>query len=467
MTVETDRLEKRVEDWVRNHACPGVSVALVRGAETVFETGAGKRRLDPGQPATPGTLYRVGSVAKPVTATAVFSLVEDGDLELDDAVPEYVPAFDPPGDPVTVGELLSHTSGMPNDGFAARVAAENLGADADVEADLDTWEGFEAFLAAHTDDRVTDRRDHQYYNTGYVVLGRLIESVTDTEYREAVRERVFDPLGMDRATFDAGVVNRHLEDDGGADVACPYEPDEAGEEFTPVTASETPLLVPAGGLVASVRDLAAFVGGFASGEFPVGAPLRDRMVTPVVTARTFLDGRSREYAYGWDVRSLSDDTLVGHPGNVDGGSGYVGVLLEDGLGVAVACNAIGLGPDSPAELATEVLALATDRDPAAVSPSIERQVDPITGRYEGVDGLREATVTWEDGTLAVDLETPFETRSMTFAPSDATPERRAFRRVGPAGELSTAEFLTDRDPVELLCLSLRLRRVGSGAEGET
>jgi CubicO group peptidase (beta-lactamase class C family) len=468
MTVDETELEDRIETWLADHAHPGVSVAVVDGAETVFATGAGKRRLDPEQPATPETLYRVGSVTKSLTATTVFTVVEDGTLELDDPVAEYVPTFDPPGDPVTVGELLSHTSGMPNDGFAARLAAENLGSDTEVDADLHSWEGFEAFLAAHADDRLPDRRHHQYYNSGYVVLGRLVETVTDAPYRGAVRKRVLEPLGMERATFDVDVVNRHGEsDDDGFDIACPYEPDgEDGAGFVPVSASASSLLAPGGGLVASVRDLAAFASGLASGNFPVGASLRDRMVTPVATAAEYLDGRTRGYAYGFDARPFDGDTLVGHPGNVDGGSAYVGVLRDRGVGVAVACNAIGLGPDSPSKLATEVLALATGRDPATVSPSIERQLEPITGRYESVDGLREATVTWDSGTLELELQTPFETRTMEFVPGEARPDRRTFREVGPDGELVKAEFLTDREPVECLAMGLRLRRVDPDAGTE-
>src|SRR6056297_2565930 len=141
-TTDIERLEETAQELLTKQNCPGVSVAVVDGTETVFAGGFGKRQLDPEAPATQDTLYGIGSSTKPITATAVMTLVDDGELTLDDAVSSYVPYFeDAPGAPVTVRELLSHTSGMPSDDVATFTLMDAI-LDDECSDSLDGWEAF-------------------------------------------------------------------------------------------------------------------------------------------------------------------------------------------------------------------------------------------------------------------------------------------------------------------------------------
>src|SRR6056297_66176 len=109
-------VESFVVDWMTEHDVPGASVAIVDGDETVYAKGFGARNLAAGAPATSETLYTLGSCSKTVTALAIMQLVERGRIELDDAISDYLPVLDDvPGEPVTVEQLLSHTSGLPDD----------------------------------------------------------------------------------------------------------------------------------------------------------------------------------------------------------------------------------------------------------------------------------------------------------------------------------------------------------------
>lgn len=463
-------VEAHVETWVAEHDCPGASVAVVDGSETVCEVGVGQRRLDPPAPATPDTLYGVGSATKPVTATAVLRLVDRGDLALDDPVPDHVPFLeDAPGDPITVHELLSHTSGMPADDSATLVLLDAV-FDADPDPSIDGWDAFEAHVAGSTHRRRLDRERFLYYNSGYVVLGRVVEAVTGTPFAEFVEDEVLGPLGMDGATFDVGVIA-----DGSRDAMRPYRRDE-DDALEPATLPDNPVFRPPGGLLASVSDLAAFLAAQTAAGPLLDAALRERMYEPVATSDRFVDGTEHGYGYGWETRPFGADTLVGHSGTTAVSAGYVGFLRDRGLGVAVGCNAPPT--ESPEVLAVELLAGLAGCDPASVLPGrgIERAASQLTGRYESYCGVQSVSVGWTGSRLEVDHETPLGRQTVQFAPEslDLTGRDRAvddgcdrsaakFVAVGDDGEVTTAEFFPGDDGVELLLDRVLLRRVDRGA----
>ena len=152
--VSRERLETSARRLFEQQECPGASVAVVDGAETVLTAGFGDRQINPQTPATAETLYGIGSSTKPITATAVMTLVDDGSISLTDAVSEYVPYFeDAPGDPILVKELLSHTSGMPSDDIAANLLmGEVVGADLD--RSVDDWDAFQEYVEESADRRL-------------------------------------------------------------------------------------------------------------------------------------------------------------------------------------------------------------------------------------------------------------------------------------------------------------------------
>lgn len=455
-TVPTEQLERHVEEWLDEHDAPGVGVAVVDGDETLFADGFGNRRLDPDAPATADTRWGIGSATKPVTATAVMQLVERGGLALDDAVPDYVPYFeDAPGKPVTVGDLLSHTSGIPSTGVAGLVLLDQS-LDVDVEQSIDGWEAFRKYVDGASDRRLTDEQRVIYYNAGYSVLSRIVEAVTGEPFADYVERAVFEPLGMDRSTFDVDVL-----DDDSRNVMTPYYNDEDG--IQPASLPESPAFEAPGGLVAPVTDLGKFVSAQISGGAHLDDSLRERMYEPVGTFREFVGGVEQEYGYGWMTRPFGSEVLVGHDGGTGVSGGYVGFLRESGLGVAVGCN----GSAPTAELAMELLAAITDRDPATVLPerAIEQKVDGLSGDYESYSGLHSVSVEWTGDRLEIDHESPMGAETHRLAPTSLDPADREFATVEGGGDRTTAEFFVD-DDVELLIDRLLLRRIGGGGTAE-
>ncbi len=457
-------LADRVRAWIDEHGSPGASVAIVDGDETVFAEGFGVRRRDPEAPATADTRYGIGSSTKPVTASAVLALVDRGDLALEDAVSDYVPYFeDAPGDPITVHELLSHTSGMPADDVATLIIAEEaLGVDTDewdAPPSIDGWESFEAHVDATAHRRRLDRERFVYYNSGYVALARVVEAVTGTRFPEFVETAVLDPLGMDDATFEVGVL-----DDEASDAMTPYVRGEDG--LRPAAFPDNPVIEPPGGLLASVRDLATFLSAQVTGGPHLDDALRERMYDPVVTTERFVDGTEHGYGYGWFSRPFGEDALVGHSGGAAVSAGYIGFLRERGLGVAVGCNASPT--ESPEVLAVELLATLTDRDPVSVLPrrALDRKLEPLTGEYESTRGVRSATVTRSDSCLEIEQAHPMGRETATYRPTSLDPTDREFATVGSHGQRETATFYVSEDGVELLVDWGLFQRVGDVAEEE-
>jgi len=458
-TPSAETIEEHARAILAGTTAPGISVAVVDGAEVVYADGFGHRRLDPDRPATAETLYGIGSSTKPITATAVMGLVDDGAISLDDPVSEYVPYFgDAPGDPVEVGELLSHTSGMPADDVATITILDAVLGD-EFEHSIRGWEDFREYVEGSVDRRRLDGERCLYYNTGYVVLSRLVEVVTDTPFGEYVTETVLAPVGMDRSTFDVGVL-----DDESRDVMTPYM--ERDDELHGVDLPDDPLFEGPGGLQAPVTDMGEFVAAWTERDLPIEGDLAGAMIEPKGTFRTFLDGSSVGYGYGWMTRPFDDDVVVGHGGGTGVSGGYVGFLRDRGLGIALGCNA---QPDqSPERLALELLSAITDTDPATVLPkrAIERKERRVTGEYAGYGGIQTATVARGDEGLEVAVSSPFGTESTRLLATSLDPDDYTFRVANGSGKRSTAEFFVDPDGVELLLNRNLYERVGDLDDGD-
>jgi CubicO group peptidase (beta-lactamase class C family) len=463
----TGELERTASELFEKQECPGASVAIVDGTETVFAAGYGDRQLEPQAPATPDTLYGIGSSTKPITATAVMTLVDDGVISLDDPVSSYVPYFqDAPGDPILVGELLSHTSGMPSDDVATHILLGEM-ADIDLDQSLDTWDAFREYVEKSVDRRLLDEDRCLYYNTGYVVLSRIIETTTGTSFSEYVETNVLEPLGMDESTFDVSV----LEDDS-RDAMTPYYEDD--DEMQAVGLPDNPLFEAPGGLQAPVTDIAKFLGAWNERALPIDRDLAERMFEPVGTFRTLIDGSEIGYGYGWMRRPFGDDVLVGHGGGTGVSAGYLGFLEKRGLGIAIGCNA--QPGTSPETLAMELLACATETDPAAVVPeqAIEQRQERVTGRYAAYGGMQDARVYRNDDYLEVEYSSPMGAETMQLVPTSLDPTEYTFRKVTSGATQTDVEFFVEEDGIRLLIARNLYERVGdlddedqhSGSEDE-
>lgn len=456
LPVETKQeLESFVDEWLIRDELPGASVAIVDGDETVYAGGFGARNYADNSPATADTLYGIGSCTKSFTAVAIMQLVEEGELALDDPIQEYVPEYaDADGEPITIHDLLTHTSGMPSDGSAVALISRLMDHEP-VEVPMSGDGDFRRNIADAVDERMTDRERFFYYNSGYTALGLAIEEIDGREYSTYVTDEILEPLGMSRSTFSKESV---AED---ADALTPYMKDNGSSSEASFPFDE--IIHAPGGLLSSVQELTSYLQmNMNDGEVDDVRVLESDSIATMqdqyAVRRTALDGTEEGYGYGWMVSEFLDDRLVGHGGSIGVSNAYVGFLKDAKLGVAVATNCAA--ETHPMHVGPALLAIISGTDPAEVVPTygLRRKQETVTGQYESFRGIQSATVEAKQGGLELTMETDLRSESYTLFPESLSPDEYEFYTVAATGDRTPVEFRVRDDDVDLLFQRWRLRK---------
>jgi CubicO group peptidase (beta-lactamase class C family) len=446
--VDTTELEPFLTDWITEHDVPGASLAVVGDDGRLYANGFGARDLDANAPATPGTLYGVGSITKSVTALAIARLVDAGDLAFDDPVLDHVPHYEAAPE-VTIHDLLTHSSGYPSDGSAVALIARHLDVDHD-PVPLSDDDDLRRYLAGAADERAPGR--FFYNNAGYSVLARVVESVTGDSFADSAAAEVLDPLGLGRSTFDHDA----LADD---DAMTPYRMDDG----TPV-ADAFPfdeLKHAPGGLVAPATELGRYLrlylgAGELDGERLVDRETVGRMTDRQATRQTSLDGREQGYGYGWMVEPFLGDRLVSHGGSVAVSTAWIGYLEDAGVGVAIACNTAPAV--HPTAVGMSVLALLAGEVPVETVPALglHTKLERVTGSYESYRGIATAEVSRNGGGIELELSTELSGQEFVATPDSAAPGDLAFSAATASGVRVPIEFERTDDGLDLFVQRWRL-----------
>ncbi|HEX6749397.1 MAG TPA: serine hydrolase domain-containing protein [Longimicrobium sp.] len=302
------QIDALVARYLRQTYVPGVSIAVIRGGrDTLAYRGYGRANLEHDVPATELTVYPIVSITKGFTAAAVMQLVDEKRLALDDPVGRYLPALPAEWRRVRIRQLLNHTSGLPAYPVLRR---DEITADSVLA------------LAANEPFEFVPGTGWSYSNTGYLVLGLLIEKVSGEPYARYLESRIFQPLGL-RATryCDPEPVIPHR--------AAGYVQRDTGVVNAPYTSMSA--VFSAGALCSTVGDLAAWNRALAQGRV-VGPASWARMTTPEAAAQ------DHGYGYGLSVMSFEGHRLFGHGGELAGFKTANAYLPDDSLSVTVLAN---------------------------------------------------------------------------------------------------------------------------------
>ncbi|MFC4356804.1 serine hydrolase [Halobium salinum] len=465
----TAAVDALCRDVVGSERVPGLSVTVADADGTVYASGYGSRDLAGNRPATADTLYGVGSVTKSMTALAVAQLAEAGMLAVDDPAADHLDAdldgaLDHDGEPVRLRHLLSHTSGLPSLGTSETLIGRRLRRSVDT-LPMGDREDFYAHLRGAVDERTGPPGERfAYSNAGYVLLGHVVEEATGRPFAEYVEEHLFDPLGMERATFDDFAFST---DD---DHATPYLLEEG--EPTAASLPVRELSHPAGGALASTADLARYLrlylgDGDLGGQrhvdsATVGDLLEPRVETPY-----------GPYGFGWWRESVAGHTLNGHAGDVAVSSAYAGFCPEEGVAVAVGANTAPPFPLS--RVGHGVFAAVLGENPYEAVPYFRRRAlfGDVTGEYAVYRGVKRAVVRRDGGTVRVDFDGPLGGESTPLVPADDAGRtwvedgEADFEAVDDGGERRPARFVDGEDGPELLFDRWRLHRVSGHVPRES
>lgn len=295
---------------------PGLTVAVVRGRDTLVMKGYGQADVELGVAATPETVYRIGSVTKQFTAAAVMRLVEQGKLSLDDPITEYLPDFPTQGHTVTVRHLLDHTSGIKSYTSLGKKWMKVLPLELTHEELLDLFED-EPFDFAPGE-------KWAYNNSGYYLLGMIIEKVTGKSYGEHLEEMLFQPLGLASTMYcsESRIIPNRAEgytlEDGELRNDAPIGMNQPGA---------------AGALCSTAPDLLRWQAALESGKVVSAASYR-AMTTPA----TLANGEPTTYGFGLRIGEVEGHREVAHGGGIPGFSTWLGRYPDDSLSVLVLIN---------------------------------------------------------------------------------------------------------------------------------
>jgi len=322
MTFDHARWQARFDELARAHRVPGATLAVLADGE-IHELATGVLHRGTGVETTVDSVFQIGSISKVYTATLVLQLVEAGELDLDATVlsvlPEFAVADAEATKSVTVRQLLNHTSGIDGDFFH------------------DTGRGDDC-VARYVQACARLRQNHppgatmSYCNSGFKILGRVVEVVTGQVWDTALRERIVQPLGLTHTVTLPEEVLRFR--------AAMGHLGEPGEAPAPAPVWGLPRSIgPAGGICASAADVVRFArshldGGVApDGPRVLSATTVEAMTSPEVEVPNRWRGPSH-WGLGWELFNWPGGPVFGHSGATIGQ--YAHLLVVPGAGVVVA-----------------------------------------------------------------------------------------------------------------------------------
>ena len=346
-------MDQIVRSHVADHHFMG-TVLVARGNQALFSKGYGSADLEWDIPNTPNTKFRLGSVTKQFTAASILLLEERGKLHVGDPVKKYLPDASAAWDKITIFHVLTHTAGLPNfTGFPDYMK-------------LAPFPTTAAELVARFRDKPLDFEPGEkwnYSNSGYVLLGYLIEKITGDSYEKFVRENLFALLGMKDSGYDSNTAIIAHRASGYA-----YGPN--GFE----NAGFVHMSIPhgAGALYSTTEDLWKWEQGLFGGKVLQATSL-DKMTTPF----------KNNYAFGLEVNTTGGRKVIEHGGGIQGFNTALAYYPDDKLTVVVLRNVAGVTP-GPEELAHQLAAAAHGEDVKLQNERKEMTLDSkAMSRYVG------------------------------------------------------------------------------------
>ncbi|MCR9197260.1 MAG: serine hydrolase [Planctomycetaceae bacterium] len=384
-----EKLRRAVRWEVEQKRLPAFSIALVDKDHTVWADGFGFQDADQTQPATADTVYRVGSVSKLFTDIALLQLVDEGRLDLDAPIQQYLPDFQPKnpfGVAQTLRQMMSHRSGLVRESPVGHY-----------------FDPHEPTLAATVrslnNTRLVYRPESKtkYSNAAIAVVGAVLESQLDSTHPQRVQQSILKPLGMSNSSF---VIDQAIAPQMATGWMRTYD----GRRF------EAPTFLlgtgPAGNMYSSVRDLAKFASClFADGQTAGGALLKPETLALMTTPVKDQNGQPQGFGLGFHVQQLDGLTKIGHGGAVYGFSTQLEVLPERQLGVVAASALDGSNGVTRrlADYALRLMVAAQNEQPLPDYPTtIAVPADRATeliGKYREVNGDRFAEISQLDGAV--------------------------------------------------------------------
>ena len=391
-------LEQRLEHLVEKleakrveHHIPGMSLAVVLDDETVLVHSFGHSNIEIGQPVTDNSLFSIGSVTKSFTAAAVAALVDDGTMQWDAPITDYLPAFVLPVEPtedepndsdVLIRDLLSHQTGFTRMHFLAVNNALSPEETLRTAIIAEPWGVF--------------RSEFLYNNVQYLAAGYAAGKVAGSDWNTLVEERLFSPIGMD-STYTSW--HRAPKDQ---QVIMGYQWEEDTEEYDAFQLRTIDNIGPAGSIISTASDMARWVRFHLNRGEIDGKQIITSEQHAELWKSQFEIAPGISYGFGWMLHEQEGAYVVEHGGNVHGGSALLTMYPDENLGFVLLMNvsASPLQQESASIVRSSMLGDISSDGVAAID------LTPYLGKFVGDFASFNGdifTVQDKNGVLAVDV----------------------------------------------------------------
>lgn len=378
-------IDSVVSESLARWGIPGATVGVTLDGETI-ERAYGVANLDNGQPVLTESIFRLASISKPFTATLVMTLVDEGLIDLDTPIATYLPALSLVDEAarasLTMRHLLSHTAGF----------------DCEMPRDVQRYGGNDDALAALVLDYNELRQWTatgelwSYCNSGFWLAGAVVAAVTGVTFEQAMRDRVFTPLGLDRSCYDAAEAILHP-------VALGHDPKspEGTEHGLLRTYAYPRVRRPSGGVISNVRNVLRFANahmGIGDGKLFSDAT-RLAMQEPSVRLR---QTSPDFWGIGWEVIEHPQGRIIGHGGSFGGFQTQLSIVPEKRFAFVVLTNSSRGSASFPLieRFMLDRFAGISLTAPAA-APVENTALNGVTGTYQ--HGVASVAFTAIDGRL--------------------------------------------------------------------
>jgi len=420
-------IEYLVPRLMREGKMPGLSIAVIEKGETVYSKGFGSRDKERNLPATPDTLYGIGSITKSFVAIAILQLMEEGKLRLTDPVSKHVPfKLGLADNPITIHHLMTHSLGVPSLATSSVAFYRSVGYDTGIP--FGSPEDFYRMVNGAQSEIVAEPgKRFFYHNAAWRILGHIVQERSEMPFHRYIKERVMKPLGMKRSTLnteefnnDPNRITPYWKKPDGTIVpaAFPYPNPEDNLPFSFISA--------AGGITSSANEMAVYMKALIEKDPKIISPESFELMQTLHIKREKGYHGETGYGYGLGITpNFHGKKLVSHGGSILVSTAHMSMVPEEEIGVIVLGNSAKI----PYEAINEsILALLMGQDPIESTPwlYVKQRLVNLTGRYETYMGVESVDVRYKAGMLYMESETPFTKTSLPLIPVDPYLEKTEF-----------------------------------------
>jgi D-alanyl-D-alanine carboxypeptidase len=409
---------------------PGAAIIVRKNGQTIVRKGYGLADLELGVPVAPDMVFRLGSITKQFTAVSILMLAQESKLGLQDEITKFLPDYPAQGRKITVEHLLTHTSGIQSY--------------TDMAEWLPLWR--KDFTVKELIDLFKDKpmqfepgQSWAYNNSGYILLGAIIEKISGRTYEQFVEERIFKPLGMKGSFYGSTerIIPRRVPG---------YQSDRGGFINAPYLSMTQPYA--AGSLLSTVDDLAVWSDAVFGGKL-----VRKDWLDQAWTSYKLANGESSGYGYGWFIADFAGHRSIEHGGGINGFTSYEMTFPEDGIFIAILTNSAVAGRDpGPQAVKIAWLALGVPEPERKAVGLAAKDLDPPVGVYRD-ERKREFYVSRDGARLFAQQQGGAKNELLAASPTEFfmrdNPARLIFVK-DSGGRVTGLRILSRIGPVQVL-----------------